>query len=97
MSVYYPQQFEKEGFIHNSTNLQVDKIANRIFKNHQQVILLYINENAESKFIKYENLSGGAELYPHIYRHLPKSSICKKIDLNKNENGIFEMPIDIVQ
>jgi len=90
-TVYAQKRFEQDGFIHSSTKSQIEKTANRLFKNHSKVVLLFINDESEKEFIKYENLKGGKELYPHIYRKLPKKSILKTVVL-KNSDGSFQFP-----
>lgn len=90
-AVYAPLAFEREGFIHSSTSAQLIKTANKHFKDHAEIWLLSINEYAEKNFIKYENLSGGTELYPHIYRKLPKTSIVGMIRVKKRSDGWFDL------
>lgn len=90
-AVYAPSRFEEEGFIHNSTDKQVSRIANRIFKAYDEVWLLFVDDEREKDFIKYENLDGGAELFPHIYRKLPKTSIVKMVRVKKGSDGSFDL------
>ena len=84
---YAPSRFAQDGFIHCSTDKQVQRIANSLFKDHDEVWLLFIDEAAESSFIKHENLEGGTELFPHIYRELSKSSIVKKMKWKRSSQG----------
>ncbi len=89
---YVPEKFKAEGFIHCSTNEQIENTANRIFHAHQKIMLLCIDADKENEFTKFENLEGGTELYPHLYRKLPKTSIKKSLLLLKNEKGGFTIP-----
>jgi len=88
---YAPKKFAQEGFIHCSTKSQLQKTADKHFKNHSEILLLSIDDESEKDFIKYENLGGGKELFPHIYRRLPKRSILK-ITVLKKINGAFVFP-----
>lgn len=90
--VYIPSRFAVDGFIHCSTETQIDRIANTIFSSYSIVWLLTINDTQEKAFITYENLEGGKERFPHIYRKLPKSSIERVLLLEKEENGNFLLP-----
>ena len=91
---YTPERYATDEFIHCSTGDQVIQTANRLYTDMYTIMLLYIDDSNE-KFIKYENLEGGTELFPHIYRPLPKESIAKVVKLNRNNNGTFDFPADI--
>lgn len=58
---------ETEGFIHCSTWEQTLPTANKHFKDKDNLILLKIHTPDIKSEIKFENTSGGEELYPHIY------------------------------
>lgn len=90
--VYEPGRFDLEGFIHCSTNSQIERIANSIFRSYSNVWLLFIDDKQEHSYIKYENLEGGKELFPHIYRKLPHSSIIKAELLTKSNDDLFVLP-----
>jgi uncharacterized protein (DUF952 family) len=89
---YEPKRFEEEGFIHCSTKTQVQHTANRIFNSYKTILLLCIDDEKEKSFIKYENLEGGKELYPHIYRKLPKENILKVLKILKAADDSFIIP-----
>ena len=90
---YYPVGFNEEGFIHASTALQVERTANRIFKGYKNLLLLHVDDTIEKAHIIYENLEGGAELFPHIYRRLPKASIVKIDEVKADESGHFQVKL----
>lgn len=91
---YAPARFDQDGFIHCSTAGQVKRIADTILEHQHEIWLLCIDEEAEKGFIKYENLEGGDELFPHIYRKLPKRSIRKVIKI-ASSSGTFHFPPEI--
>lgn len=72
---YIPVRYELDGFIHCSFSDQIERIANTLFPRFDELMLLVIDADREEEFINKENLEGGEELFPHIYRELPKSSI----------------------
>ncbi len=82
---YTPPTFLQEGFIHCSTPQQVEAVANRLFLAEDSLLLLLVDEEKEKDFITYENLRGEPELYPHIYRPLPKSSILEILEWQKKD------------
>lgn len=90
--VYAPKKFAQEGFIHCSAKSQVEKTANRLFKSYPKMLLLFIDDVSEKDFIKYENLEGGKELFPHIYRKIPKNSIIKIVSIAKTNDNLFDFP-----
>ncbi len=73
--VYLPVNYPSEGFIHCSTKEQVIKVANRYYKNQTDLVLLSIDTSTINPQIKYENLEGGDDLFPHIYNPLSISEI----------------------
>jgi uncharacterized protein (DUF952 family) len=58
---------EVEGFIHCSFAEQVPRIADFIYKGIPNVILLQIDQVKLKHPVKFENLDGGTDLFPHIY------------------------------
>jgi uncharacterized protein (DUF952 family) len=89
--VYTPARFAADGFIHCSTAGQLQRIADTLFSGHAEVWLLCIDSDAENEHITYENLEEGSELFPHIYRELPKESI-RMLFKVKKASGTFHFP-----
>jgi uncharacterized protein (DUF952 family) len=74
---YTPAAFGREGFIHCSYAHQVRATLERIFSGRTDLVVLEIDPDKLSCKIVDENLEGGAELFPHIYGHLPMSAVVK--------------------
>jgi uncharacterized protein (DUF952 family) len=91
LEIYFPSRYENDNFIHCSTAKQIEKIANTHYKNESKIYLLIIDDRLEKTHIKYENLDGGKELFPHIYRELPKSSISSVQKISKKANQQFQI------
>src|SRR3954464_15461241 len=72
---YVPAAFEREGFIHCSYAGQIGATARRHFAGQSGLLLLEIDRAALIVRVVDENLSGGAELFPHIYGPLPVSAV----------------------
>ena len=84
---------KKDGFIHCSDKTQFVRIANNIFKDKKNVVLLEINESKVKAKIVYENLYGGNEDFPHIYGPLDIDSVNNVFDFYQNNNGEFVSPL----
>ncbi len=88
---YTADSLKSEGFIHCSTAAQVQATANRFFHGCQDLVLLHIDDHMFGSVLKYENLEGGTELFPHLYAVLPRSAIIKTQDLTPGTDGSFEI------
>ena len=87
---YVPAEFEREGFIHCSTQRQVVRVANRLFCGRPDLVLLMIGSECVKAPIRYENLEGGAELFPHIYGPLPRAAVLAVEPLHARSDGTFD-------
>ena len=72
---YRPAAFAREGFIHCSYRQQVEATLRRHFSGRSGLVLLEIDRARLQSPIVDENLSGGAERFPHIYGPLPVSAV----------------------
>ena len=72
---YRPGGFAREGFIHCSYGQQVEATAARHFAGRTELVLLEIDREALSCAVVDENLSGGDELFPHLYGPLPLAAV----------------------
>ena len=91
LDIYFPSRYDKDAFIHCSTVKQIEKIANTHYQNESTIYLLNIDDTLEQLYIKYENLDGGNELFPHIYRKIPKTSISSIQKISKTINKSFKI------
>ena len=85
---------KKDGFIHFSTESQFLDTANRIFSGQKDLILLEVEEESVKKDLKYENLEGGKEQFPHLYCSLKTELVIRVHPLEANQKGIFVSPFD---
>jgi steroid delta-isomerase-like uncharacterized protein len=89
---YVPAGFETEGFVHCSTQSQVIDVANRLFRGRSDLVILTIAVERIDAPIRYENLTGGSELFPHIYSPIPRESVVAVVPLTPRSDGSFEPP-----
>lgn len=89
---YLPVGYLADGFIHCSTTDQVLKVAENYYKNDPELILLKIDLDLLTVPVKFENLEGGDELFPHIYGFLSKDAVIGVARLEQDNGGNFQMP-----
>lgn len=58
---------DEVGFIHCSFADQVDGVARAVFAGADGLVLITIDPSLVKAEVRYENLEGGSELFPHIY------------------------------
>ena len=84
---YTPSSFACDGFIHCSTAAQVDRVANRLFHGRADLLLLTIEPGRVRAHIRYENLEGGDEQFPHIYGPLNLDAVVGVRVLRVDDEG----------
>lgn len=65
--IYLCDSLESEGFIHCSTESQVENTANRVFAGQMDLLLLQIDETSLIPPLVYEAAKDLPETFPHIY------------------------------
>ena len=76
---YRAETFDHEGFIHCSTPDQVLAVAERLFRGRRDLILLVIDPRRIAHEIRYENLEGGTELFPHVYGPIAREAVVRAL------------------
>jgi uncharacterized protein (DUF952 family) len=87
---YRPASLASEGFIHCSEPQQVLWVANRLFRNRQDLVLLHIDILKLKSPGRYENLEGGDQLFPHIYGPLNLDAVLKATPFRPGPAGNFD-------
>jgi len=91
---YEGDTLRSQGFIHCSTEAQVVEVADRLFRGRTDLLLLVIDEDAVRPEVRYENLEGGAEQYPHVYGPLNLEAVVHTRTLTPRSDGTFVFPRD---
>jgi len=89
---YRADSLSSQGFIHCSTREQILPVAKRYYSGRSDLLLLCIETDRVSAPIRYENLEGGAELFPHIYGALNLDAVVKAAALQPQPDGTFTFP-----
>lgn len=90
--IYRPEMFPVEGFIHCSTPEQVVQVANIRFRGQAGLLLLSIDTDRVNAEIRYENLEGGQQLFPHIYGELDIDAVGQVSEFMPGADGYFALP-----
>jgi uncharacterized protein (DUF952 family) len=88
--VYQADSLVTEGFIHCSDPHQVVRVANARFRNRRDLMLLQMDVARLEAPLRYENLEGGEELFPHVYGPLPLSAVLHATPFPPDPSGTFE-------
>ncbi len=86
------EMFSVEGFIHCSTPAQVLQVANARFRGQSDLLLLSIETDRVGPEIRYENLEGGEQLFPHVYGELNTDAVVRVAEFRPESDGSFKMP-----
>jgi uncharacterized protein (DUF952 family) len=90
---YIPPGYAADGFIHCSQLSQVVGVANRFYTGQSGLVLLQISTNRLIARVVYENLEGGADLFPHIYGELNVDAVSQAIPFAPDHEGRFTFPV----
>ncbi|WP_016957356.1 DUF952 domain-containing protein [Catenovulum agarivorans] len=78
---------QTEGFIHASPKSQLNRVANKFYKNTEQPLILELDKKAITSEVKWEPATGG--LYPHIFGPININSVHKVVPISLDESGEF--------
>jgi uncharacterized protein (DUF952 family) len=89
---YHPEIYSVDGFVHCSMRDQVVKVADTRFRGQKGLVLLCIDTDQVTAEIRYENLEGGRELFPHIYGEINTNAVVQVAEFEPGINGHFALP-----
>jgi uncharacterized protein (DUF952 family) len=87
---YAADSLGAEGFIHCSNRHQVAPVANTRFRGRTDLVLLHVDPGRLRTEMRYENLEGGRELFPHVYGPIPLDAVVNVTTLQPGEGGVFD-------
>jgi len=87
---YTADSLATEGFIHCSDPRQVIWVANTRFRHRRDLILLHIAVEKLEAPVRYENLEGGSDLFPHVYGPLNLSAVVRATPFQPDADGGFD-------
>ena len=89
---YAADSLVAEGFIHCSDGHQVAWVANQRFLGRQDLVLLHIDPARLDAEVRYENLEGGVQQFPHVYGAIALSAVVKVKAFLPAADGTFGGP-----
>lgn len=89
---YRAEMFLIDGFIHCSTRDQVIQVADIRFRGQPGLVLLCIDTTKVTAEIRYENLEGGPQLFPHIYGEINNDAVVQVAAFEPTAEGYFALP-----
>lgn len=89
--LYYPPNYDSEGFIHLSYTHQLEWAANKFYVKAQGVLALEINLGQFGSFVQ-EAPAAGLGLFPHLHCGLPVKAVVAVHRGARNADGkwVFE-------
>ncbi|HLG54750.1 MAG TPA: DUF952 domain-containing protein [Vicinamibacterales bacterium] len=88
---YTADSLDTEGFIHCSERQQVVSVANMRFRGRMDLVLLHIDPSRLDASVRYENLEGGEELFPHVYGPIPVAAVVDVTPFVPLADGNFKL------
>ena len=79
----------QQGFIHASDAHQVAAVANFIFAADDGLIVLVIDTDRLQSSVRYENVPGSDEAFPHIYGPINADAVIATTPLERGPDGRF--------
>ena len=86
---YHAASLDSEGFMHASTSAQIVHTANHYYRGQHGLALLSIDPRKVRAEIRYENLAGGKECFPHIYGPLVLEAVMRVEVIEPGPDGTF--------
>lgn len=86
---YAPASLPADHFIHASPFNQLNRVANKYYKEIADVHLMVAALSKIGPVVKWEPATGG--LYPHIYGELNMDAVLKAYPIRPNASGEFEI------
>ena len=79
---------QQEGFVHASYAEQVPGVLQRFYADlTEPLCLLAIDPDRVGSAVVAENLTGGEELFPHIYGPVPADAVTAVTPLTRDDDG----------
>ena len=82
--------FATEGFIHASPAVQLERVANKHYREKTEVHVVCVQTELLISEPRWEPAAGS--LYPHIYGPLNYSAVGRIVPTTRNADGSFRIP-----
>lgn len=98
---YRAPSLESEGFIHFSTPSQVIEVANALYAERDDLVLLVVNPGQLTAPLRWEAPIGGGDTepagpFPHLYGPLPVEAVATAVEFAPGPEGAFTLPDTVI-
>ena len=83
---------DQVGFVHCAGEEQVARVANAFFGGVPGLVVLRIAIDRLNAELRFEDLAGGGDAYPHVYGPLNLDAVDAIIPLAAGADGVFTFP-----
>ncbi len=83
---------EEQGFIHCSLRHQLRAVAECLYGDADDLVVLVIDSARVTAPVRYEVPEPGAERYPHIYGPLPTEAVTAVLPAGRDGTGRLVLP-----
>ena len=84
--------FDQEGFVHCSFAHQVRSVADRYYRDHDDIILLRIDPAHLNSEVRIESSRPGSEQFPHVYGPIPLRAVVSADPIGSEPGGRLRLP-----
>jgi uncharacterized protein (DUF952 family) len=81
-----------QGFIHCSLPHQVGRIADLVYPDTSDLVILVIDTDRVTAPVRYEAAGPGGEAFPHIYGPLNASAVTETVLVSRDATGQLILP-----
>ncbi len=89
VGTWNPSSLAVEGFIHASPADQLTRVANKHYRQSNEVVVVFLRHEQVRSEILWEPATGG--LYPHVYGPINMDAEAKAVVIQKGANGDFSI------
>ncbi|MCM8530518.1 MAG: DUF952 domain-containing protein [Lentisphaeraceae bacterium] len=89
----FRESLKIEGFIHASPKEQLNRVANKYYKETIKPLVIVVEQEKVSPEVKWESAAGS--LYPHIYGPLNMDATVKDIPISLNSDGLYDISFSL--
>lgn len=83
---------EQQGFIHCSLRHQLREVAEAIYADADDLVVLVIDSERLASPVRYEAADAGSQEYPHIYGPVPTSAVRNVVAVTRDPRGRMVLP-----
>jgi len=83
---------DDQGFIHCSLRHQLRGVAEVVYPDADDLVVLVIDSTKVAAPVRYEAAEPGAVKYPHIYGPLPVRAVTEVVEVSRDAAGRLVLP-----